>query len=91
MADIDVNAMIRGIFMSRTVKVAVHFGQDYQENLCITKNADFEKVKHLFDMSQKWILDQSENFFWISTIDWIQFHGTRTTLLHERGVKLSKA
>ena len=31
MLDIDVNAMICGIFMSATVKAAVHNGQDYQD------------------------------------------------------------
>ena len=33
MLDIHVNAMIWRIFMSATVKDAVHFGQDYQDNL----------------------------------------------------------
>ena len=32
MLDIDVNATIWGISMSATIRAAVHFGQDYQEN-----------------------------------------------------------
>ena len=49
--------MIWGIFMSATVKTAVHLGQDCQENLRTNKNTNFEKVKQLFDTSQKLILD----------------------------------
>ena len=60
MLDIDVNAMIWEIFMSATMKTAVHLGEDYQDNLRTTKNTDFEKVKTSFDISQKLILSQQE-------------------------------
>ena len=50
MLDIGINAMIQGIFMSATLKAAVHLGQDYQDNLRATKFSDFEKVKQLFDI-----------------------------------------
>ena len=43
MPEIDNNAMIWRIFTSATMKAAEHLGQDYQENLCTTKNTDFEK------------------------------------------------
>ena len=62
MPDIDVNAMIWRIFLSATMKAAVHLGQDYQENLRTTKNIDFEKAQQLFDISHKLILNQSEIF-----------------------------
>ena len=48
MSEIDVNTMIWGIFMSATMKAAVHLGQAYQDNFHITKNTDFEKIKQLF-------------------------------------------
>ena len=51
MLDIDVNAMVWGIFTSATVKASVHLGQDYQKNLRTTMNTDFEKDKTLFDIS----------------------------------------
>ena len=35
MLEIDVNMMIWRIFMSATMKAAVHLGQDYQENFTI--------------------------------------------------------
>ena len=65
MLDIDVNAMIWGIFLSATMQAAVHLGQDYQESLWTTKNTDFEKVKTLCDISQKVILNQKDEIFGI--------------------------
>ena len=49
--------------MSATMVAAVHLGQDYQDNLRTTRDADFEKIKQLFDISQKLILDQSQETF----------------------------
>ena len=63
MLEIDVSTMIWGIFMSATLKAAVHLGPYYQEDLDTTKNSDFEKIKQLFNISQKLILDQSQEFF----------------------------
>ena len=89
--DIDVDAMICGIFMSATVKAAVHLGQDHQENLRTTKNTDFEKVIQLFDNSQKLILNQLEEIFGISTIEWSTIPWMRTTLPHDRANKFLNA
>ena len=91
MLDVEVNGMIWRLFMSATMKAAVHLGQDYEENLRTTKNPDFEQVKHLFDVSQKLNLNQSEEIFGISVIDWKTIPCLRTTLLHDRAVELSKS
>ena len=45
MPEIDVNMMIWRIFTSATKKAAVHLGQDYQDSVRTTKNADFEKIE----------------------------------------------
>ena len=52
------------------MKAAVHLGQDYQENLRTTKNTDFDKIKHLMDISQKLTTDQKQEVYGISAIDW---------------------
>ena len=71
--------------------MAVHLGQDFQDNLLTTKNTDFDKAKQLFDVSQKLMLNQSDKIIWISTANWSTIPWMRTTLLHDRAVKLSKA
>ena len=60
MLEIDVNMVISCIFMSATMKAAVHLGQDYEENLRTTRNTDFDKIPNLFDMSWKLIGDQNQ-------------------------------
>ena len=60
MLNIDFNAIIWRLFMSATMKAAVHLGQYYQENLRTTKNTDFEKDKTLFDTSQKLMLNHEK-------------------------------
>ena len=91
MLDIDANAMTWRIFMSATMKAAVHLGQDNLENLRTTKNTDFEQVKTLFDISQRLILEQKSEIFGISTNEWNTVPGMRTTSVHDRAIKLSKA
>ena len=59
-----------GVVVSATVKAAAHLGQYYQENMRTTMKTDFEKVKQLFDISQKLILNQKDEIFVISTIEW---------------------
>ena len=51
MPDIDINTMIWGIF-------------DHQENLRATKKTNFDKVKQVFDTSQKLILNQKGWDIW---------------------------
>ena len=60
MLDVEVNGIFWRIFMSASMKAAVHLGQDYEENLRTTKNTDFEQVKALFDISQSLILNHQK-------------------------------
>ena len=48
-------------------------------------------VKTLFDISQKWILNQTDEIFGISTIELKTVPWVRTTMLHDGAVKLAKA
>ena len=77
MLEIDVNMMTWGSFMSASIKAAVHLEQDYQETSLTTRNMDFDKIKQLFDISQKLIKNENQEIYGISTID-----------LHDRGVEL---
>ena len=91
MPEIEVIAMIWRILTSATLKAAVHLCQDFSDNLRTTKNTDFEKVGQVFDISQKLILNQSEDIFGVSTIDRMEYDSMGTTLLPDRAVKMSKA
>ena len=49
------------------------------------------KGQPVFDISQKLMLNQSGEIYGISSIDWNTIPWMRTTLLHDRAVKLAKA
>ena len=53
MEDLDVNTLIRGMFMIVTQQAAVHLGNDYLENLLSTKNLSQRTMEQLFDVTRK--------------------------------------
>ena len=36
------------IFLTASVKAAVHLGKDYEENLRVTRKTEFFEIRHLF-------------------------------------------
>ena len=76
--------------MSATLAAAVHFGQDYLENLHSTKNQTQRTMRQFFDVTKKLITDQRE-IQGISMIDWYQRCWQMTTLLTDKAVHLSTA
>ena len=56
--DPKVNVLECSLFVSTTMKAAIHLGENYKDNLFIHRNTDFEALKPLFDITQKLILEQ---------------------------------
>ena len=83
MPEVYVNTMIWKMFMSATMKAAVHLRQDYQESLHTTKNTDFEEIKQLFNLSQKLIPDQSQEIKW-HIYNWLEYNSMDENYLVER-------
>ena len=77
--------------MSATMKAAIHLGLDHNANLFTYKNADLEELKTLFDITQKLILEQKHKIKQVSTIEWHVTPWVRSTVPHDRAIKLSKA
>ena len=78
------------IYMSATMKAAVHLGPHYDRKLCTTKNTDFEQRQWLFDISQSLILNHGSENCGISTIEWHLSPWRRSALLHDRAINLLK-
>ena len=83
MLDLEVNGIIWWIFLSETMKAAVRLGPVHEQNLCTTKNTDFEQFKTLCDISQRLILNHGSENGGISTIKWHLTPWRRSTLLHD--------
>ena len=58
--DFGVNNAVWYIFMNVTLQAAVHLGRDFSENLRFTKNQLAMSVQQLFQVTEKFIMDQTE-------------------------------
>ena len=90
MNDLDVNIAIWRVFFNVTLQAAVHLGQDYMENLRITKNQLLKSVKELFQVTEMLIKDQTE-ISGLSTIGYEQPTWRSTTLLYDEAIEITNA
>ena len=74
--DLDVNIAIWDIFMNTTLQAAVH-GQDYMENLRLTKNQLLKSVEQLFQVTDRAVVGHSWD------LDQKRRNGTELTLLNQ--------
>ena len=71
MQDIDKRSMIWGMFMSSTVEASVFMGENCSENLHSVKHIlEDLTLKQMFEISEKLILEQSDEIFGVSQISW---------------------
>ena len=83
--------MIWGLFLSTTMNAAVHLGQNYNENLVIHRNTNFEELKRLFDITQRLISEQGIEILNVSSVEWTFTPRMRSTLLHDEVIRWAKA
>ena len=79
------------LFMASTMKAAIHLGPSYIENLEAYKNTNFEEFQKLFGITQKLILDHSEEILYVKPIECTTPSCTRSTLSHDQVIKWTKA
>ena len=89
--DQKVNVLMSWLFMSTTMKAAIHLGENDTDNLVTYINAIFEALKTLFDITQKLILNQKHEVKHVSTTEWQLPPWMRNTLRHDKVIQLSKA
>ena len=71
MQDIDKLSMIWRTFMSSTLEASVFMGKNYSDNLHSIKNTGQNlNLKQMFDISEKLILEQSDEICGVSQISW---------------------
>ena len=57
------------MFMSSSVKAAIHLGPNYLANLEVYKNTNFEEIQSLFNITQKMRLGLSQEILNVQTIE----------------------
>ena len=71
MQDIDKRSFIWGMFVSSTLEASVFMGKNYSENLHSIKNTGKHlTLTQMFDISEKLILEQSDEIFGVTPICW---------------------
>ena len=59
------------MFMSSTVEASVFMGKNYSDNLhSIKSTGENLTLKHMFEISEQLILEQSDEIFGVSQISW---------------------
>ena len=69
--DIGKRSMIWRMFMSSTLEASAFMGKIYSDNLHSIKNSGRNlTLKEMFEISEKLILEQSDEIFGVSQISW---------------------
>ena len=90
MAAVKTNVLIWVMFMVSSMKAAIHLGPNYLANLEVYKNTNFEEIQSLFDITQKLILEHSEEIPNVNTIDSASLSWTRSVLFHDQVIQWTK-
>ena len=81
MPDLNTNVLIWELIVSTTKKASVHLGPNYNENLEVYRNKNFEELRTLFDITQQLILGENFEILNVSTIEWTHSPWMRSSLV----------
>ena len=87
----ETNVLIWRMFMSSSMKAAIHLGPNYLANLKVYKNTNFEEIESLFDITWKLMLEYSEEILIVKTLESSSPSWTRSGLSHDQAIKWTKA
>ena len=85
------NVSIWRMFMTSSMKAAIHLGPNYLTNLEIYKNTNFEDIETLFNITQKSKLEHSEEILKVKPLESSSPSLTRSVLSHDQAIKWEKA
>ena len=78
------NVLIWSMFMSSSMKAAIHLWPNCLANLEVYKNTNFEEIQSLFNTTQKLILEHSEEILNVNTIGSASPSWTRSAVSHDQ-------
>ena len=87
MKDIDKSSMIWGLFMSSTVEASVFMGRKLPRQFAFQqKYRENVTLKKMFEISEKLILEQSDEIFGVSQISWESSSWKQLSLVNDEEV-----
>ena len=69
MEALKTNVLIWRMFMSSSMKAAIHLGPNNLANLEVYKNTNFEEIECVFNITQKLILEHSEEILNVKPLE----------------------
>ena len=91
MAALKTIVLIWRMFMASSMKAAIHLGPNYLANLDVHKNINFEEIQSLFNITQKLMLEHSEEILNVNTVDSASLSWTRSVLSHDQVIQWTEA
>ena len=91
MFDLKTNVLIWGLFMSTTIKPAIHFGLGYVKFFIACQKTNFEGIKTLFDVSSRLIAGNSFEILNLSAVMYDFSPCMRMTLWHDQAIRWATA
>ena len=85
------NMLIWEMFMSSSMKAAIHLGPNYLANLEVCKNTNFEEIESIFNITEKWIMEHSEEILNVKRLVSSSASWTRSTLDNDQAVKWARS
>ena len=73
------------------MKAAIHLGPNYLANLEVHKNTNFEEIQRIFCITQKLILEHSEEILNVNTIESASPSWARSVLSQDQVIQWAKA
>ena len=82
------NILIWGLFMSSSMKAAIHFGQIFTKNLPVFKNTHVEYIQNLFNITQRLVTENSEEILNVKAFESSDpFMVKKTRMSHPQVIK----
>ena len=77
--------------MSSSMKAAIHLGPKYLSNPETYKNTKFNEIGSLFKMTQKLVMEHSEEILNVKCLEYSSPFWARSVLSHDQAIKWAKA
>ena len=91
MAALKTNVLIWWMFMTWSMKAVIRFGPNNLPSLEVYKDTNFEEIHNSFNITQKLILEHSEENLNSNSIDNASPSWTRSVLSHDQVIQWEKA
>ena len=87
----ETNVLIWGMFMTSSMKAAIHFGPNYVLNSEIYKNTKFEDIECVFNITQKLVREHFEEVLDVKCLEYSSPSWARSVLANNHSIKWEKA